>query len=167
MRSFLAVSPEWSDVAVLAISSAVAGEGKTSLASQLATSWSRQDQARTLIVDGDVRDPDLHTVFGIRSSPGLADVLAGKCDLSSAIVNWDDNLAILPAGTLESSPHRLFGSNGFAELIESAKQQYTRIIVDVAPLLCASEVLPMLKTADGVLLCAKGPQPHSTGQACL
>jgi receptor protein-tyrosine kinase len=155
LRSILSVSPEWADVQVLAISSAVSAEGKTTLASQLATGWARHGEGRTLIIDGDVRDPDIYSIFGIASNPGLVEVLSEQCKLESAIVHWEDNLDILPAGTLVGNPHRLFKGQGFAALLETLRKQYDRIILDAAPLLSASEVLPMLKAVDAVLLCAR------------
>jgi capsular exopolysaccharide synthesis family protein len=155
LRSILSVSPEWADAQVLAISSAVSGEGKTSLASQLATGWARHGEARTLIIDGDVRDPDIYSIFGIASSPGLVEVLSGNCQHDAAIVHWEENLDILPAGTLIGSPHRLFEGQAFVSLLEELRKNYDRIILDAAPLLSASEVLPMLKAVDGVLLCAR------------
>jgi capsular exopolysaccharide synthesis family protein len=155
LRSILSVSPEWADAQVLAVSSAVSGEGKTSLASQLATGWARHGEARTLIIDGDVRDPDIYSIFGVASSPGLVEVLSGNCEHEAAIVHWEENLDILPAGTLIGSPHRLFEGQAFAALLEKLRKSYDRIVLDAAPLLSASEVLPMLKAVDGVLLCAR------------
>jgi capsular exopolysaccharide synthesis family protein len=121
----------------------------------LAVGWSRHADARTLIVDGDIRDPDLHSIFGVASAPGLVDVLSGSCELHTAIVHWDDKLDILPAGALASNPHRVFAGDSFWRLIDKLREQYARIIVDVPPLLSASEVLTMLKAVDGVLLCAR------------
>jgi capsular exopolysaccharide synthesis family protein len=155
LRSVLSVSPDWANAQVLAITSAVSGEGKTSLASQLATGWARHGGTKTLIIDGDVRDPDVYAIFGIANSPGLVDVLRHECEQDRAIIQWESQLDILPAGTLMADPHRLFAGNEFAQLIERLRMRYDRIIVDVAPLLSASEVLGMLKSVDGVLLCAR------------
>jgi succinoglycan biosynthesis transport protein ExoP len=161
LRSFLSVSPEWAELQVLGVTSAVAREGKTSLASQLATGWSRNERSRTLIIDGDVRSPDLQRVFSLPESPGLVEVLAGTCELDGAIVNWEENLDVLPAGTLVSSPHGVFAGSRFREVMDQLRSRYARVILDVAPLLSASEVLPMLKAVDGVLLCAR--KDHSRG----
>jgi capsular exopolysaccharide synthesis family protein len=155
LRSILTLAPEWTGAKVLAIASAVSGEGKTSLASQLATGWARHGEERTLIIDGDVRDPDLHSIFQVRNTPGLVDVMRGKCECDAAIVRWEQNLDVLPAGMLSSSPHRLFAGEDFAQLVGKLRERYERIIVDVAPLLSASEVLGMLKSVDGVILCTR------------
>jgi succinoglycan biosynthesis transport protein ExoP len=155
LRNLLCVSPEWMDANVIATASAVASEGKTSLATQLAAGWARNCDGPTLIIDGDVRDPDLHLVFEIDNKCGLVDVLEGKSKVDEAIVHWDNGLHVLPAGKLSGSPHQLFSGNRFASLIAELRKQYPRIIVDVAPILSASEVLPMLTVVDGVLLCAR------------
>jgi succinoglycan biosynthesis transport protein ExoP len=155
LRSVLSVSPEWADVQVLAVTSAIPREGKTSLASQLAIGWSRHSECKTLIIDGDVRDPDLHSIFGIANSPGLAEVLRGDCEQDTAIVHWEGRMDILPAGTLLANPQRLFAGSAFSELIERLRTRYSRIIIDMPPVLSASEVLTMLTAVDGVLLCAR------------
>jgi capsular exopolysaccharide synthesis family protein len=161
LRSFLSVSPEWAELQVLAVTSAVPREGKTSLASQLATGWSRNERARTLIIDGDVRSPDLQRIFNVPETPGLVEVITGKCDLDDAIVNWEENLDVLPAGLLDSSPHGVFAGVRFRDVVNQLRSRYARVIIDVAPLLSAGEVLPMLKAVDGVLLCAR--RDHSRG----
>ncbi len=134
LRNLLCVSPEWSDANVLATASAVASEGKTSLATQLAAGWARNGCGPTLIIDGDVRDPDLHLVFEIENRCGLVDVLEGKASVADAIVHWDNGLHVLPAGRLTGSPHQLFSGNRFAARNCPIAQSYPRIIVDVAPL---------------------------------
>ncbi len=155
LRTMLSVSNDWKDTQVLVVASAVSGEGKTSLASQLAAGWARNDPRPTLIIDGDVRAPDIHTLFGVNDGPGLSDVLVGKCSIDDAVVTWEDGLHILPAGNSSSHPHRLFAGSSFPELIEQLRTRYGHIVIDVAPILSASEVLQIVKQADGVLLCAR------------
>jgi Mrp family chromosome partitioning ATPase len=86
---------------------------------------------------------------------GLAEVLDGKCSVDDAIVHWEGRLDILPAGALASSPHGLHSGDRFINLIDDLKTRYGRIVIDLAPLLSASEVLKMVTVADGVLLCAR------------
>ncbi len=155
LRSFLSVSPDWANVQVLAVTSAVAGEGKTSLASQLATGWARNDRARTLIIDVDVRSPDLQRVFNVPESPGLVEVLSGETDFENAVANFEENLDVLPAGSLVSNPHGVFSGGQLQSLIGRLRERYIHVVLDLAPLLSAGEVLTILKGVDGVLLCAR------------
>src|SRR5206468_4175940 len=92
-----------------------------------------------------------------RSGPGLADVLRGECSVEDAtIMDWGDRLFVLPAGDVgTSSPSHLFSGSRFRNLLAQLRTQYDKIIIDVPPVLCASETLLIAKEADGVLMCAR------------
>ena len=139
---------------VLAVTSATSNEGKTSVASQLAISISKATGEKTLLIDGDMRSPDIHRVFGITAEPGLEDVLCEDCSLSDAIyVGWSETLDILPAGRLGANPHRLL-SNGVANgLFEQLKDEYRYVIIDTPPVLMAGESLILCQAADATLMC--------------
>ena len=142
---------------ILAVTSAVPAEGKTSLSVQLALSIARSTGQATLLIDGDMRAPDVHRMFGIRLEPGLVDVLGGKCSLADAIVTtWNPNLHLhlLPAGRLHVTPHGLLGDGAWRALLASVPQSYTHVIVDTPPVLAASESIMLSEAADATLLCA-------------
>jgi succinoglycan biosynthesis transport protein ExoP len=84
LRTLLVLAEELKDAQVLAVTSASNNEGKTSVAVQLAASLARATKDRVLLVDGDMRSPDVHRVLQIPSSPGLADVLAGESTFEDA-----------------------------------------------------------------------------------
>jgi capsular exopolysaccharide synthesis family protein len=152
----LAVSDAVRERKVLVIASAVSGEGKSNLAAQLAVGWARAGSEPVLVVDCDLRSPTLHEIFGVRATPGVIEVLRGQCPLDEAIqTDWGDRVHILPGGRLEAtSPHRLACSQDFERLLQSLRERYARIVIDVAPLLAASESLQVAKLADGVVFCA-------------
>jgi capsular exopolysaccharide synthesis family protein len=138
----------------LAVCSAVAGEGKTSVASQLALSVARSTGERTLLIDADLRAPDLHHVFGVENDLGLTQVLGRRREAERAIATtWSDHVYLLPAGTLQTSPHKLFGDGGFDRLLAELRPIYRHIIIDTSPILSASESLVLAKAADAALLC--------------
>ena len=150
---FLAHEPE--DIRVLAVSSAVSGEGKSSVAAQLAVSLARASGRATLLIDGDMRSPDLHRIFQIELEPGLASVLEGSSRLRDAINrNWSEHVHILPAGKLTRSPHKLLGNDHFRRLLEQVRLHYRYVIIDTPPILAASEAMVMARDADGTLICA-------------
>ncbi len=154
LRTCLVLSDNLGDMRVLAVTSAVSGEGKTSLSSQLALSIARSSGKPTLLIDADMRSPDIHRIFQIEQGPGLAQVLAGQCQCRDAIVSgWSKDFDILPAGKLEKSPHKLLGDGAFNKIIERLRTHYDYIIVDTPPVLSASEALVMANAADGTLLC--------------
>jgi capsular exopolysaccharide synthesis family protein len=154
LRTGLVLPEERQDVQVLAVASAISGEGKTSVASQLAVSIARSSGKPTLLIDADMRAPDIHRIFQIEKEPGLAQVLNGGCTLEDAIVTtWSDHVHLLPAGELHESPHKLMGSDAFKALIDEARLWYRYVIIDTPPVLSASESLVIAKHADGTLIC--------------
>lgn len=155
LRTTLSVEKSVEGCQVFVLASAVSGEGKTNLSSQLAMSWSQAEPGKVLIVDGDLRSPNVHDLFEVQPGPGLAEVLRGECALEDAIVmDWGDRLYILPAGDLRAdSASQLFAGPVFRELLAKLRTQYRKIVIDVPPVLCASEVLLITKQADAVLMC--------------
>ncbi len=154
IRTSLLLSDELRDLQVLAVASAISREGKSSLASQLAVSLANATGETTLLIDTDMRDPDMHEMFGIPLAPGLAEVLEHQASLDETIVtSWSRRVHLLPAGQLMRSPHVLLGSGAFHALLDEARARYRYIIVDSPPVLAASEALVVAKAADGTLLC--------------
>lgn len=155
LRTNILLSESLVGVKVLAVVSASSREGKTSLASQLAVSVARATGRPTLLIDGDMRAPDIDNIFEVRSEPGLAEALKGSCSASEAVVlNGVDNLYIMPAGKLKSSPHKLTGRGRFEKLIDELRAQYDYIVIDTPPVLAAGESLIMASVADAVIVAA-------------
>jgi len=156
LRTTLALSEQLKDVHVIAVVSAVSREGKTSLSSQLALSLARSTGEPVLLIDADLRSPDLHDVFAVPAEPGLAKVLAHECTLQEATQRSDTNplVQLLPAGKLQNNPHTLMRHRNIKAVLDEARSQYRYVLIDTAPILSASESLVVAKSADGVLMCA-------------
>jgi len=155
LRTYLVLSEALRDMRVLAVTSSVNSEGKTSVAVQLAVSIARAAGQPTLLIDGDMRSPDVHAKLDIPLGPGLADVLAKECTLDEALVtDWSSYLHLLPAGRLRSSPHKLLGNGTVKPLFEAVRARYRYVIVDTPPILAASEALVLAKAADAAIICA-------------
>ncbi|MEN6457939.1 MAG: polysaccharide biosynthesis tyrosine autokinase [Thermoguttaceae bacterium] len=157
LRTALILSSEMHDVRVLAVTSASRDEGKTSVAAQLATSLAKATNEPILLIDGDLRSPDIHRVFDIPLEPGLVDVLAGECEIAKAIVvaggDADAQVCVLPAGRPRTSPHRLLGNGAWRSVIQRVPDTYRYVIVDTPPVLAASEALVLARGADASLVC--------------
>jgi len=155
LRTRLVLSDEWKDLQVIAIVSAVSREGKTSLTAQLANSLARATGKSVLMIDGDMRAPDLHELFGVQKDPGLVKVLSGACPLREAIKCTAVNplVHLLPAGRATRNPHSLLGNGTLKALLAELRKEYEYIVIDTPPVLSASESLGMAKLADGVLVC--------------
>lgn len=155
LRTSLLLSNEEQEIQVISVCSAVSGEGKTSVSSQLAVSIARATGQPVLLVDGDMRAPDIHQIFEVPLSPGLTDVLDGKSSLEESINrSWSEHVHLLPAGELDKSPHKLLGTPTFRALLDEARLWYRYIVVDTPPVLAASESLVIAKHADGTIVCA-------------
>jgi capsular exopolysaccharide synthesis family protein len=154
LRTCLILGEDHADIRVIAVASAVSGEGKTSVAAQLAVSIARATGEATLVIDADLRSPSIHRVFQIEGSPGLADVLEGKCDVRDAIhKDWSEFVHAMPAGRAGMTPHALINSPRFKSALDQLREEYRYVIIDTPPVLLASEALVIAKEADGTLLC--------------
>lgn len=154
LRISLITSESLRDMQVLAVTSAGSNEGKTSVAVQLAVSIARASGQKTLLIDGDLRSPDVHNVLGLEASPGLAELLAHESQLKDDVIqSWSSQVDVLSAGRLRISPHRLLGNGDFYELLEELRPRYRYIIVDTPPVLSASEAVILNRAADACLLC--------------
>lgn len=140
---------------VFTITSALSGEGKTSVSCQLVVSLARSTGSKVLLIDGDLRAPDVHHVFGRPMTAGLVGYLNGTDEWKDLVDrDWNDSIHLLTSGYLKGSPHRLLSNGRFEKLIEEARQEYDYIVVDTPPVLPASEALLFAKVADAVLMCA-------------
>lgn len=140
---------------VIAIASAASGEGKTSVATSLAVSISGATKKPTLLIDADLRSPDVAEVLGVRTHPGLAEVLAGKSDLGDAIHRvGKTNTYVLPAGRHRVNPHHVVNGTKVESLFATLRTKFPTILVDTPPVLGASESLIYAHAADLVVFCS-------------
>jgi len=154
LRTCLVLGQGNADVHVIAVASAVSGEGKTSVAAQLAVSIARATGEPTLLIDADIRSPDVHEIFQISNDVGLANILEGNSPLDECVNReWSELVHVLAAGRASANPHRLINSQRFRQLLQEARAKYNHIIIDTPPILLASESLAIAKEADGTLLC--------------
>jgi polysaccharide biosynthesis transport protein len=136
----------------LLVTSAQPGEGKTTVAANLAISMAQLGHS-VLLVDADLRRPNLHKFFGISSEKGLVDFLTGQADWRS--LTWkapSTGLSVLPCGSIPPNPTDLLSSDYMREMIRDARKEYKFVVLDSAPLaeLADSRILATL--VDGVIL---------------
>jgi len=137
---------------VIMVTSAVAGEGKTTLAAQLALSLA-QIGKKTLVADFDLRRPAIHDVFDVPISPGVSEVLRGEVSLQDAVrATSVENLYVLPAGYW--SPHRLavLANGVVGATFQQLREDFDFIIVDGTPVLPVADTRFISTHTDGVVL---------------
>lgn len=134
------------------ITSASAGEGKTSVACNLAISWA-QSGASVCLVEADLRRPSVSRFLGIDGTLGLSDVVVGDSRLDDVLVPWDQGLlTVLPAGSLPPDPAALLGSAAMASLVDTLRGRFDVTIYDSPPLLSVTDGVVLGHQMDGVVL---------------
>jgi polysaccharide biosynthesis transport protein len=138
--------------AVIMVSSATEGEGKTLLATQLAAGLARSGK-KTLILDCDFRKPGGHQQVGVAAGPGVSEILSGEVELAATLQSIPDTDAhIVTAGQVNAQVIKALSNGKFAALLQRLRQDFDCIIIDSAPTLIVSDGLLIGKLADGVLL---------------
>jgi polysaccharide biosynthesis transport protein len=136
---------------VIAVTSPQPGDGKTSLAVNLAISIAKAGR-RVLLIDGDLRKPDIHRIFNISDTPGFAEVISGSHEPALVIKKSDiDGLDVLPAGTPLSRPSELLSRAEVGRTLDALSEVYDHIVIDTAPLLPVSDTHVLAGIVDGVL----------------
>ncbi len=139
-------------VSRLIVTSAVPGEGKTFVASNLALTLARQAGA-VLLVDGDVRGANLEHALGVPRQSGLAEVLRGDLTLSEALRKVSPHgVFLLGAGDMDPQTPDLLAGPRLAAFLRELKDVFRWIILDSPPLLPVVDALAMTKAADATLL---------------
>src|SRR5262249_13878329 len=126
---------------VVMVTSAEAGEAKTTFASQLATSVAATGR-KTLLVDCDFRRPSVHQMFDVPVEPGMSECLRGEADLGAAVrPTAVPGLAVLPSGRVDHEALHALGQDRGRALFERLRADYDFIVVDCCPVLPAADAL--------------------------
>jgi protein-tyrosine kinase len=140
------------------VTSALAEEGKSFVAANLAINMARNVDQHVLLVDCDLRKPTIHSKFGFNGIKGLSEYLSSSVELSSLLIKSSvDKLTILPSGAPPQNPSELISSAKMAALIQELKTRYhdRYIILDSPPPMMAPETSAIAKSVDGILLVVK------------
>jgi capsular exopolysaccharide synthesis family protein len=140
----------------LLITSARPGEGKTSTAANLAI-VAAQASKKVLLIDADLRHPQLAHRFHITTNTGLTKILRQGCELQEAILATEvQGLHLLPSGPIGINSPSLLSSLAFASLIGKLKSKYDLLIFDAPPVLPVSDALVLSRSVDGILFVVDG-----------
>lgn len=152
VRTSLYFSVRGSGHKVIQVTSPNPGDGKTTLAGNLAVSIA-QSGKKTLLMDCDCRRPRVHKLFGLERGPGLTDLLQEDLPLGDVVQQSEmENLFALSASTKVSNPSELLTSPRFEELLQQLREEYEFVVVDTPPLLAVTDPSVVAARADGVLL---------------
>lgn len=138
---------------VLAVTSAVSGEGKSTITANLAIACAISGK-RVLLIDGDMRRASQQAIFGYdKDLPGLSDVLIGSCKWWDVVLSDErENLHILPTGHLPPNPAELLALPDTAELLAETQQQFDLVLLDLPPINIVSDPLMVSSHVAGCLM---------------
>lgn len=140
-RTNIMFSLSASEKKVFAVSSYSKGEGKSTVSANLAISFSKMEQ-RVLLVDCDLRRPNVHNIFKIDHAKGLSNVIGKMISFEDAVKrDVLPNLDILPSGTVPPNPSELMCSSTFVNLINRLTEEYDYIIFDTPPIGVVADAL--------------------------
>lgn len=142
---------------VLMVTSALPGEGKSTVALALARSYAMAGR-KTLLVDGDLRKPTLHRILDIQPKNGLLDYFANAGTPFDDLVRRDpksDAVLLLGARPSSVDTHQIVSDRGFGRLLHSARHSFDVVIVDTSPLGPVVDGLQIAKLADAMLFIVK------------
>ena len=155
------VLPESTDKVVL-VTSAVAAEGKSYIAANVASSLALMGK-KVALVELNLRKPSLGEMFGIIASKGMSDYLSnGEVSLHDIVNTTADGLDVYVAGTVPPNPSELLQGSRTAQLMEQLREQYDYVVVDSASLATASDTFSLTSQADATVVVLRA---NSTKQA--
>ncbi len=136
---------------IVMVTSAVGGEGKTSLSGHLAASLARAGR-RTLLIDCDLRNPAAHRLFDVPSRPGLSELLRGETSPDQAVVvTHTAGLSLLPAGLADARVLQALAQDDLRLLFQQLRREYEFIVVDSCPVLPVTDSLLVGRHVDAVV----------------
>ncbi|MGH9525726.1 MAG: tyrosine-protein kinase family protein, partial [Terriglobales bacterium] len=109
---------------------------------------------RTVLVDADLRKPNVHRIFGVPNRCGLSTVLRGQCGLDEALAPAFANLTVLPSGPIAAAPSELLHL-GLPEVIDQLRARFEMVLIDCPPVLGFSDTSSIAHLAEGVLVVVK------------
>jgi capsular exopolysaccharide synthesis family protein len=149
---------------VIQVTSPDMGDGKTTLAANLAVSIA-QSGKKAILIDADCRRPRIHKLFGVTAGRGLASVIAGEAELGEAIQpSAVPGLSVLPCGPIPPNPAELLTLPRLREVVGAIREQYDFVVIDTPPLLAVTDPCAVVPCVDGVLLTlriGKNARPHA------
>lgn len=148
---------------VIVLTSPGPGDGKTTVACNLCIAIAEIGR-KVLLIEGDLRRPRLHRVFGLANNWGLRDVLRSDTPLEtipiSHLIHTTEisGLSVLPAGSMGTSPSNLFYSPRMCALLKRLRAEFDMILIDAPPMIYLADARVLGRLADGVILVIRAGQ---------
>ncbi len=150
------------DKMVICTTSTESGDGKTFLSTNLAALYAMTGK-KTLLVDLDIRKPNIHTKLGLENGNGISNYLVGDCTLEEVMVkDTPFGFDFLRAGTIPPNPGELVHSDKLAELFKNMREQYDFIVVDTSPIGLVPDAYAIIEQSDVCLFIIRCMQTNKS-----
>ncbi|MGL4624104.1 MAG: polysaccharide biosynthesis tyrosine autokinase [Culicoidibacterales bacterium] len=142
-------------VQVILVTSAIRGEGKTQILLNLGDLLAKSGK-KVLLIDGNIRQPKVHTFFDLENTQGLTTLLEGQDTLENLKVQTNRNgIDVLVSGPNVEHPDEIFSSENFSQLLRKAKGRYDFVLIDSAPVLMYADTLSLIQKVDAAVLVSR------------
>jgi tyrosine-protein kinase Etk/Wzc len=142
------------------VTSAAPKEGKSTTVANLAITMAQMGN-ETILIDGDLRRPVIHSIFNMKKENGLTNYLIGNGTLEEIIrPTFVDHLVVIPSGPLPPNPSELLGSDEMKKLLEELKKKFEVILFDSPPVIAVTDAAILSMLVDGIVLVIKAHQTH-------
>ena len=149
LHSALRLKDESKNAQAILVTSTIPGEGKSFVTSNLALTFASHGE-KVVIIDCDLRKPNVHKSFRIENLKGVIDLCAGTATIEDVVVHSaHPNLDIIAAGGRAKNPTQILNSKRFEVMISELRKRYDRILIDTPPLAAVSDALIILPLIDG------------------
>lgn len=143
----------------LFITSAEVEDGKSSVSANLAVVIA-QAEKKVILLDADLRRPNIHNFFGLPNDYGLSDVFRGRIEVTDAIKEWSNGkVLVITAGTPPPNPAELLGSNRMIQILDELKKLADIVVVDGPPFV-VTDAAVLASKVDGVVLVVRAAHTH-------
>ncbi len=153
LRTALLLSTPGGEPRMILCTSATPSEGKTTAASNLAVILAQRG-TRVLLIDADLRRPNVHHRFGLNGKVGLSTILSGQTTLENSVQRVAEvpDLEILASGPVPPFPTEMLSSQTMTDLLQQAREQYAFVVLDSPPVLSVTDGVILSRKVDAVVL---------------
>jgi len=140
-------------LASLLVISPLKGDGKTSVSTNLAVAFARAGK-QVIMVDADLRSPQVATRMGTPPAPGLSEVISGNSEIDEALTEiepFGPYLRVLPAGSVPPNPSEMLGSARMSTILAELSEMSDLVVIDTAPVLVVSDAFPLFEQVAGIV----------------
>lgn len=151
VRTNISFSDVDNEIQTILFTSTKQSEGKSTVISNVAYSFSKLENCKVLLMDLDLRNPSVHKMFGVSNTYGLMDNLKNDRPLEKCIHKIEENIHVLPTGAIPPNPTETLSSKKMAKFLKDIKAHYDYIFIDAPPVGVVSDATIISSNVDGVM----------------